>query len=127
LVKRQKFHDPVGEPLYDTWTVQNDSALPVRILTVQYYGGDTHNHPDGPWRDMTDELDERRGVYLRLDDEVPEMGRLDARRPWSRVVVPPGDTMTAGVPNLTDLRIKYRRAGFFGFTERREVRIRGGM
>ena len=46
---------------------------------------------------------------------------MDSVVPWNKVVIPPGDTLTAHVPNNSDLRIKYRRAGLFGIFERRAV------
>ncbi len=69
---------------------------------------------------------QRSPVFLHLDDEVTEIRRLDQEPPWSTVVVLPGDTLTARVLNNSDLRIRYRRAGWLGVFERREVLIQGG-
>lgn len=126
LVKSPLTHNPDGKPLYDTWRIQNDSALPVRITSVAYRGADTFECRKWRWVELTEDVDERRGVWLHLDDEVPEIRRLDSGVAWSKIVIPPGDTMRGGVPNNTDLRIKYRRAGWFGFAERREVLLSGG-
>lgn len=127
LTRRPLAKHPLSdEPVFDTWHIQNDSALPVLVLAVAYQGADTMSGDKMRWKELTREIDERRGISLHVDDEVAEIIRLDRGGSWSRVVIHPGDTLTATVPNLTDLRIKYRRAGVFGFAERREVWIRGG-
>ncbi len=36
LVKSQLTRNFDGDPIYDMWTIQNDSALPVRIVSVAY-------------------------------------------------------------------------------------------
>lgn len=126
LTKAPMTHNLGGDPVYDTWRIQNDSALPVRITSAAYRGPDTFNDRSWAWVELTEAVDERRGVSLHLDDEVPEIRRLDKPTPWSEVEVQPGDTLTAKVPNLTDLRISYRRAGPFGFVERRDVTLSGG-
>lgn len=128
LHKQPLTHNPYTRDLvYDTWKITNESAVAVRLRSVQYYDAHTHSHPDGPWLDLTDDReDDTDRMYVRLDDEVLEMARLDARKPWPKIVVPPGDTLTVKVPLLTDVLIKYRRAGWSGMSERREVKLRGG-
>ncbi|MFD7076093.1 hypothetical protein ACFV9G_17955 [Nocardioides sp. NPDC059952] len=127
LTRRPLAEHPLSnEPVYDTWQIQNDSPLPVLILSVDYQGADTMHEDKLCWRRLSEDVDDRRGISLRIDDEVSEIKRLDRQHSWRGVVITPGDTLTATVPNLTDLRIKYRRAGAFGLAERREVWIRGG-
>lgn len=127
LVKSRLTRNFDGDPLYDTWTVQNDSALPVRILSVTYRNLGTFQGNQWAWAELTEDDDNGlHGVWLHLDDEVPEIRRMDSLVPWGKVVIPPGDSMTAHVPNNSDLRIKYRRAGLFGIFERRAVLLSGG-
>ena len=130
LVRRPRWHYPDGTPLYDTWEVRNDSAVAVRIRSAAYMGSGTYDDARGRmnWHELpTNAQDSGLLVDLSLDDEVPEMRRLDAEQPWRKVVILPGDAMVAHVPNNHDLRIRYRRAGLWGFLERREIRVHGGV
>lgn len=64
-------------------------------------------------------------AYLRFDDHVLETRRDDVFMPWCGVEVPPGETLSAHVGVNTALVIRYRRAGVFGFLERRRLAIHG--
>lgn len=130
LVRSPRTHYPDGTPLYDTWEVRNDSAVAVRIRSAAYMGSGTYDDARGRmnWDELpTNAHDSGLLLHLRLDDEVPEMRRLDAGLPWRKVVILPGDSMVAHVPNNHDVRIRYRRAGFWGLLERREIRVHGGV
>ncbi|SDR74473.1 hypothetical protein SAMN04488570_0237 [Nocardioides scoriae] len=112
----------------DTWQLTNDSPLSIKITSAKYYATETLNDPNGPWLDLRPGLYEERGLDLHLDDEMSEMQRVDTASPtWRGVLIRPGDTLTACVPNLVDLRINYRRAGLWGLAERRSVWVRGGV
>ena len=119
-----------GQILLDTWRVQNDSPLPIRITSVVVMGLGTVNRQteEFEWVELEPDDDEKlRGATLHLDDEVSEIRRLDRPIAWNRVIVPPGDTMKAYVTNNTHLRMRYRRAGWLGVFERRTLTISGGV
>jgi hypothetical protein len=119
---------PDGQILLDTWKLQNDSPLPIRITSVAVWGLGTVNRKteEIEWVELDPDDEKSRGATLHLDDEVSEIRRLDRTISWNKVIVPPGDTMKAHVLNNTDLRIMYRRAGWLGVFERRRVTISGG-
>lgn len=109
----------------DSWTIRNDSPLPVRLRSVRVASPETVNlesdtveEPELPWDGLL-------GVHLKFDDETAEIRRADWRRPWRHVVVGPGETLTAHVPVNTSLHIDYRRAGWSGVFERRHLDIHG--
>lgn len=115
---------------YDTWTIQNDSPLPVRLSEVTISGISIVDTQTGVLTSVPLPCDGDRmkdlGVDMYLDDEVDEISRYDWSTPWNKVVLGPGDTMTAQVANNTTMLIKYRRAGWSGILERRTLRISGG-
>jgi hypothetical protein len=117
-----------GQILLDTWKVTNASPLPIRITSVAVRGLGTVNREteEIQWVELDPDDAKSRGATLHLDDEVSEIRRLDRTTSWNRVIIPPGDTMKAHVMNNTDLRIRYRRAGWLGVFERRTVTISGG-
>jgi hypothetical protein len=109
----------------DTWYVKNESALPVRIVSITWLGSETHD--DNKRNHVERELEGRvHGVKLALVDSDADTSRVEQRRPWDKVIVSPGDSLRATVLNMRGLRIRYRRAGLLGIFERREVRIQGG-
>lgn len=125
LTRAIRLHDRAGGPLYDTWEVKNDSPvsvkiLSVRVLTPSCWDDRTQSFKwvELPYEGMTE-------ANLALDDGVEEIGRQDWQRPWSRVMVSAGDTMTAHVLNNTTMEIRYRRAGPWGVLERRRLAISG--
>lgn len=117
-----------GQILRDTWSVQNDSPLSIRITSVAVWGIGTVNRQteEIEWVELEPDDEKSRGATLHLADEVSEIRRLDRPIAWNQVIVPPGDTMKAHVMNNTDLRIRYRRAGWLGVFERRTLTISGG-
>lgn len=117
-----------GQILLDTWRVQNDSPLPIRITSVAVRGLGTVNRKteEFKWVELAPDDEKSRGATLHLDDEVSEIRRLDRPIAWNRVILPPGDTMKAYVMNNTDLCIRYRRAGWLGAFERRTLTLSGG-
>ncbi|MER6938001.1 hypothetical protein ABTX24_22270 [Nocardioides sp. NPDC127514] len=117
-----------GHILLDTWRVQNDSPLSIRIASVAARGPSTVNRQTGDieWVELKPDDEKLRGAALHLDDEVAEIRRLDRPIAWSKEIIPPGDTLKAYVMNNTDLRIRYRRAGWLGVFERRTLTISGG-
>ncbi len=133
LTREQLTQGYDGKPLYNTWRIRNDSALPVRFTGVTYTGVNTFN----PATDQIEVLDlpswvpaEQEadlGISLSLDDEVAELTRDADELRWDEVVVPPGDTLTAYVNLNRTLSIQYRRAGRLGLFERRTLRIDGGV
>ncbi|MXW99873.1 MAG: hypothetical protein F4118_11240 [Acidimicrobiaceae bacterium] len=99
------------------WRVKNESPLPVRILKATVRGLATYNEATGKLDeiDVTDSDDD----YLILDTEGDPA--------WRGYIVDPGNTFTASVGINTDLLIRYRRAGWSGVLERRQLSIFGGL
>ena len=99
------------------WQVKNESPLPVRILKVALYGPAFIDEATEKLIevDVTDSYDE----HLMLDTEGDTC--------WRGHIVQPGDTFSASVGGNTDLRIRYRRAGWSGVLERRLLVIFGGV
>lgn len=65
-------------------------------------------------------------VTLTFDDDVLETRRTDIERTvWPGTEVPPGETMRAHVMGINSLLIRYRRAGFWGRLERRQLVVHG--
>lgn len=119
LTRSVRHHQPSGARALDTWEVRNESPLPVKITRVRVIRPEgttelsgTDNRPD-------------LSVSLSYDDEVQDISRTDRRRPWRGLPVLPGDTLTAVVSVNSTLCIRYRRAGWLGVLERREVQING--
>lgn len=129
LTRAYRLKDLAGEPLYDTWEVRNDSALPVLLTSVAFQGPETMDQRTHEirWDELPvhPHLSKVHGIDIRLDDEQLEYKAEDAEK-WRGFTLPPGDTMQVQVMNLRTLRIKYRRAGWLGVFERREIRIHGG-
>ena len=90
-----------GRVLLDTWKVQNDSPLPIRITSVAAWGLGTVNR-------LNEEIE---WVEFGSADEKVTRSNLAPRRrgvrdptagspdPWNKVIVPPGDTLKAHVMN----------------------------
>lgn len=116
-----------GQILPDTWSLQNASALPVRLTSVRYRSPSTYNDATGRIepREVPTEEGSTGPVQLTLDDGIAEITRHEQRLQWRQVVIPPGDTLTAHVSNNTDLEIKYRRDGLLGQLERRKLTLKG--
>jgi len=117
-----------GEILLDTWTIRNDSSLPVRITSMAIRGLTTVNQKtqEIEWRELDGGSQGSRVAEVWLEDEVSEIRRLDRATHWNKILIPPGDIFRARVLNNTDLRIRYRRAGWLGVFERRTLTISGG-
>jgi hypothetical protein len=107
-----------GEPLLDTWQVENIGPVPIRLRSVKVVGPALDE--ELPWGGA-------HGVYLELDDETSDIARTDWQRPWNEVVVGPGDTLQVRVGTNNSLLIDYRRAGWSGVLERRSIAIHGGV
>jgi len=123
LKQSPKTRDAVGNPVYDTWEIVNDSHLPARISSVKALGADFDDPLKGvplPWHGFPDE-----GIQLSLDDVAVEVARVEWQRAWSEVVLAPGAKATALVGTNTSLVIDYRRAGWVGVFERRSLTIHG--
>jgi hypothetical protein len=126
LTREARAQDLRGEQLLDTWTLRNSSSLPIRITSVTVASPETYDaNQDKILEVELPVLDGDGGVLLAFDDHVLETRRVEQNQPWRRLEVPPGDTLQATVMTNRTLRIKYRRAGFFGILERREVSIHG--
>lgn len=116
-----------GSVLLDTWRIRNESPIPARIRSVAVCGAFSYDDSLGEirWIELGNEQDTHSPATLRLDNEVAEVRRVEARLAWRSITVAPGDTMTAHLLNNTTLRIRYRRAGPFGLVERREIQLHG--
>jgi hypothetical protein len=65
-------------------------------------------------------------VSLNFADDTLEIRRTDVEATtWPGTVVPPGETMRAHVLGINSLLIRYRRAGFWGQLERRQLEVHG--
>ncbi len=127
LTRETRLKDSQGNPLYDTWEVRNNSALPARLTSVSVTSPATFNEQTGEIEDLELPCSEGsvHGVGLSLDDDSSDIRRFDNETPWNEVVVQPGDTLQACISNNTSLTINYRRAGWMGLLERRSLTIHG--
>lgn len=123
-------HHWLGNPS-PPWEIANSSALPVRIISARVTGLQVFEETQAadtpmPWRDLP--VDGGYGVTLWFDDEALEIARsdVDGGTPWNKIVIPPGDTLTAFVTLNTSLEIRYRRTGWLGVLERRALHVSGG-
>lgn len=110
----------------DTWVIRNDSPVPVQINSVTWQGVDTLEGDKVAWREVPVEAEHDAAIRLTPREEQLFYNLTLTHRRWQGFVVPPGDDLTATVMNNRDLRIKYRRAGWTGILERREIRVHGG-
>lgn len=110
----------------DRWVIRNDSPIPVRITSVTWQGVDTVEGDKLVWRDVPVEVEHDAAIGLTPSEEQLFYDLTLTHRKWSGFVLPPGDDMAATVMSNRTMRIRYRRAGFFGTLERREIRIHGG-
>lgn len=130
LTRNRMTQDWAGRPIYDTWALRNDSALPIRVRRVLVTSASLPDGPSGQFapRPLTADLQKRTGASVQLDDEIAEITREEAQGGrWEGVRVEPGDSLIAHVPNNTGLTVHYRRAGVAGVLERRTVRVQGGV
>jgi hypothetical protein len=126
LTRSVRAEDFRGRPMYDTWELRNASALPVRITSVTVLGPHTYDsRRDKIIAVEFNNSEDEHGVQLRFDDATLDTVRTDRGLPWRGLEVPPGDTLEAKVLNNRALRIRYRRAGWSGVFERREVSVHG--
>jgi len=106
--------DDTYGPVLDRWMLKNEASVPARItsVTLTTMSGSTTPRPDeeGP---------------LYLDDEIDEITRVEKNTQWSQVTLAPSDALIAHVPNNQHLEIRYRRKGWSGVLERRQVTVRG--
>ncbi len=119
LTRAVRHSHPDGTRALETWEVLNDSPLPVKITRVQVIGPRVDAELSGV--DDDPELN----VSLTYDDETLEMARTDHRHRWRGLRVLPGDTLAAAVGVNRSVCIRYRRAGWLGVLERREIEIHG--
>lgn len=124
VLTRELFVDEDRGPTVEgCWRLRNDSAIPVRVISATVESIDTFNETTG--RIETVELSSHEGVTMSFDDPTAETVRQDSNASWSDQVIPPGDMLTVTILNLTTLTIRYRRAGWTGVFERRQLQIHG--
>lgn len=125
-IRSQNFR---GEPLYDTWELRNNSALPIKLTSVAVMSALTYDEGKDRFGhvELTAANESEFAVALRLDDDISEMTRQERETPWKGLVIPPGDTLESKVLNNTNLVIKYRRPGVTGLLERRTITIQGNV
>lgn len=126
LTRQMRFTDWEGQPLHDTWTITNASPVAVRIISVTYQSAETYVGDKLHWKALP-VGEETHGVELSPHEEQLFYQLTDKLRRWRGFILPPGDTLEATVLNNHDLRIKYRRAGWSGVLERREIQVNGGV
>lgn len=110
----------------DTWVIRNDSPVPVQITSVTWQGVDTLEGDKVVWREVPVEAEHDAAIRLTPNEEQLFYALTLKHRRWRGFVVPPGDDMAATVMNNRSLRIRYRRAGWTGILERREISVHGG-
>jgi hypothetical protein len=119
------------DPLMESWTLTNDSPLPVTFISVKYCSPETFDPVTDTIREIDVPADDgaagATGVLLRFDDEVLEVRRQDHHSGWSGLSVPPGDTVSVFMSNNRTLRIRYRRSGWTGHLERRRLEVHSGV
>jgi hypothetical protein len=131
LTRAVRTQSMIGQALYDTWEIKNDSPVPVTILSVTVAGPHTVDLKTSTVRDLElpvfegDAHATDHGVSLTFDDDSSEISRVDASKPWRGLEIPPGDTLQAHVLNNRTLTIKYRRSGRTGLLERRSIVVHG--
>lgn len=96
----------------DTWTVTNDSSLPIRVRSAHFVSPDGKSEVGRYWTFVDDTLAVRQ-------DEKDDGGS------WKGVVIPPGEELRAHVPVNHTMVIRYRRDGMTGWFERRQLEIHG--
>jgi hypothetical protein len=117
--------------VHHAWKVQNESPVTIQLRSVKYrslsaVGEGTESGHYLPWHDLPidcDDLDPDPGVRLRFDDRVTDQNRERSLTPWVGLPVEPGDTLTAYADRgeHAAIKIEYRRAGWWGRFERREI------
>jgi hypothetical protein len=129
LTRTPRTKDFRGESLYDTWEVRNSGPLPIRIRSVRFSDVMTVDLDAHEVRqvELPAEGLPSHDISLTFDEEMNEISREEWQTPWSQVVVEPGDSLLAHVPNNASLYIDYRRAGLSGILERRNITIHGGV
>jgi hypothetical protein len=109
------------------WVLRNESAVPMVLLHVEHMGIHTMT-ADGSCevRDLptdTYEVWRELGIDLGFEDHDMEMVRDVSGKPWHGLTILPGDALVAHVNLNRSLIIKYRRKGWTGVLERRELQI----
>lgn len=127
LTRSVKEVDRRGKDVFDTWQLRNESALSIRLTSVAVQGIQTMDEATGRfrWVKLTPSNERDLGVELSFDDGQLETSRIESDKPWGQTLVPPGDVLLAHVTGNTTLRVRYRRAGWTGVFERREVVVAG--
>lgn len=121
LTKRWATEYGTGAPVPEAFTITNDSALPIEIIGVDGPGFTTGQTWE-PYPNPTD-ANGYSTIRLSFDDMSVDLERERREPGWKGVRIPPGETMTAVVPGIMALRIRYRRAGWSGALERRSLTI----
>lgn len=127
LTRTLRTTDWDGQPLLDTWAIKNDSPISIEITSVAWQGIETLKGDELVWRELPVDTSKAHGVELTPDEEQLYYKLTESLGRWSGLVLPPGDTLRATVMNNHGLRIKYRRAGWTGIFERREIKVHGGV
>ncbi|KGN29454.1 hypothetical protein N802_13635 [Knoellia sinensis KCTC 19936] len=126
LTRSARTEDWRGEPVYDTWALRNESAVPIRLTSVAVRSPDTLDAKGRfEYVELNDDNADALAVALCFDDAYLETTRGENAQAWKGIEVPPGDTLQAKVDLNRDLRIRYRRTGPTGVFERRQVLIHG--
>lgn len=111
---------------WKVWTIRNDSPVPIRITSVTWEGADTMEGGKPLRRELP--ADTYHDVPLRLvpDEDYTYYELTLTHGRWPGYVIQPGESMTAAVFANRSLYIKYRRAGWTGLLERRQISVHGG-
>lgn len=109
----------------DTWSLRNESSLPIRVARAEYRGADTYSNGSLAWIRLNpaDMVSDR--FELQLDSDLSGGEVLAGFDKWRQFTLPPGDALLVRMPNNSQLRVRYRRAGLGGIVERRSIEIHG--
>lgn len=128
LTRRRRLRNHREEPMLGTWELRNNSSIPIRIESVLVAGPAAPGRGSG--RQPGNKLilgQEPEGVSLAFDDGGLDTLLHATRSTWKGVTIPPGDTLQAAVGAMWCLQVKYRRKGWCGLLERRQIVVNGGI
>lgn len=113
-------HDDHGEPMPDTWALQNTTSIAARIIQIKVRSPALDGRSVPLTRDGTHE------VRAWFTDHHLDVLREDRKSDtWANIIVPPGETVVFNVNVNRDVDIRYRRANWSGIFERRRISIVG--
>ena len=112
------------EDINDSWELANTSSVPISIVKVKASGSvvDFGRARRIPLKGLN-------GLRFTLPaDEIWfNDWSSDAKTPWRRVQLQPGDVLRVRTPTNSSAAITFRRAGWAGVLDRRTISVHGGI